>query len=367
MQRPCDVVEDVLRIYGYNNVEIPQTLKSSLTVKSETDRSYKLQTLVSEQLVGQGFNEILNNSLTREAYYAQLSAFAPEHLVRLLNPLSTDLNVLRQTLLFGGLESIAHNANRKRGNLRFFEFGNCYYFDAARKAQAQEGLTAEEIKAVPAKVLAGYSEELHLGLWLHGNRVEGSWAHPDEASSVYELKAYTMAVLQRLGISLGGLLMEEGANDIFSKSLVVKDRNGKLYLEFGLVSKALTSACDIDGDVFFAELNWTLLMKKLPKKEVSYQELPKFPAVRRDLAVLVDVGVSFAEIERIAFAADKKLIKRVELFDVYEGKNLPAGKKSYAFAVTMQDESKTMNDKQTDAVMKKIIAAAEKQLGAELR
>ncbi len=367
VQRPCDVVEDVLRIYGYNNVEIPQTLKSSLTVKSETDRSYKLQTLVSEQLVGQGFNEILNNSLTREAYYAQLSAFAPEHLVRLLNPLSTDLNVLRQTLLFGGLESIAHNANRKRGNLRFFEFGNCYYFDAARKAQAQEGLTAEEIKAVPAKVLAGYSEELHLGLWLHGNRVEGSWAHPDEASSVYELKAYTMAVLQRLGISLGGLLMEEGANDIFSKSLAVKDRNGKLYLELGLVSKALTSACDIDGDVFFAELNWTLLMKKLPKKEVSYQELPKFPAVRRDLAVLVDVGVSFAEIERIAFAADKKLIKRVELFDVYEGKNLPAGKKSYAFAVTMQDESKTMNDKQTDAVMKKIIAAAEKQLGAELR
>ncbi len=367
VQRPCDVVEDILRIYGYNNVEIPTALKSSLTVKGDTDRSYKLQTLVSEQLVGQGFNEILNNSLTREAYYTSLKTYAPEHLVRLINPLSSDLNVMRQTLLFGGLESIAHNANRKNGNLRFFEFGNCYHFDAARKAQVQEGLTAEEIKAVPAKVLAGYSEELHLGLWLHGNRVEGSWAHVDEASSVYELKAYAMAVLQRLGISLGGLLVAEGCNDIFAKSLAVTDRNGKLYLELGLVSKALTAACDIDGDVFFADVNWTLLMKKLPKKEVTFRELPKFPAVRRDLAVLVDVGVTFAEIERIAFAADKKLIKRVELFDVYEGKNLPAGKKSYAFAVTMQDESKTMNDKQTDAIMKKIIASVEKQLGAELR
>ncbi len=367
VQRPCDVVEDILRIYGYNNVEIPTSLKSSLTIKGIEDRSYKLQSLVSEQLVGQGFNEILNNSLTREAYYNNLQTHAPEHLVRLINPLSSDLNVMRQTLLFGGLESIAHNANRKNGNVRFFEFGNCYHFDAARKAQVQEGLTPEEIKAVPAKVLAGYSEELHLGLWLYGNRVEGSWAHADEASSVYELKAYTLAVLKRLGISLNGFLVEEGHNDVFAKSLAVTDRNGKLYLELGLVKKAVTATCDVEGEVYFADINWTLLMKKLPKKEVSYQELPKFPAVRRDLAVLVNTEVTFAQIERIAFAADKKIIKRVELFDVYEGKNLPAGKKSYAFAVYMQDETKTMNDKQTDAIMKKIIASVEKQLGAELR
>ena len=367
VQRPCDVVEDILRIYGYNNVEIPTSLKSSLTIKGIEDRSYKLQSLVSEQLVGQGFNEILNNSLTREAYYNNLQTHAPEHLVRLINPLSSDLNVMRQTLLFGGLESIAHNANRKNGNVRFFEFGNCYHFDAERKAQVQEGLTPEEIKAVPAKVLAGYSEELHLGLWLYGNRVEGSWAHADEASSVYELKAYTLAVLKRLGISLNGFLVEEGHNDVFAKSLTVTDRNGKLYLELGLVKKAVTATCDVEGEVYFADINWTLLMKKLPKKEVSYQELPKFPAVRRDLAVLVNTEVTFAQIERIAFAADKKIIKRVELFDVYEGKNLPAGKKSYAFAVYMQDETKTMNDKQTDAIMKKIIASVEKQLGAELR
>ena len=367
VQRPCDVVEDILRIYGYNNVEIPTSLKSSLTIKGIEDRSYKLQSLVSEQLVGQGFNEILNNSLTREAYYNNLQTHAPEHLVRLINPLSSDLNVMRQTLLFGGLESIAHNANRKNGNVRFFEFGNCYHFDAARKAQVQEGLTPEEIKAVPAKVLAGYSEELHLGLWLYGNRVEGSWAHADEASSVYELKAYTLAVLKRLGISLNGFLVEEGHNDVFAKSLAVTDRNGKLYLELGLVKKAVTATCDVEGEVYFADINWTLLMKKLPKKEVSYQELPKFPAVRRDLAVLVNTEVTFAQIERIAFAADKKIIKRVELFDVYEGKNLLAGKKSYAFAVYMQDETKTMNDKQTDAIMKKIIASVEKQLGAELR
>ena len=367
VQRPCDVVEDILRIYGYNNVEIPTSLKSSLTIKGIEDRSYKLQSLVSEQLVGQGFNEILNNSLTREAYYNNLQTHAPEHLVRLINPLSSDLNVMRQTLLFGGLESIAHNANRKNGNVRFFEFGNCYHFDAERKAQVQDGLTPEEIKAVPAKVLAGYSEELHLGLWLYGNRVEGSWAHADEASSVYELKAYTLAVLKRLGISLNGFLVEEGHNDVFAKSLAVTDRNGKLYLELGLVKKAVAATCDVEGEVYFADINWTLLMKKLPKKEVSYQELPKFPAVRRDLAVLVNTEVTFAQIERIAFAADKKIIKRVELFDVYEGKNLPAGKKSYAFAVYMQDETKTMNDKQTDAIMKKIIASVEKQLGAELR
>lgn len=353
VQRPCDVVEDILRIYGYNNVEIPTAVKSSLTIKSICDESYKLQTLISEQLVGSGFHEILNNSLTREAYYNDLKTHAPENLVRLMNPLSTDLNVMRQTLLFGGLESIAHNANRKSSNLRFFEFGNCYRFDAERKN--------------PEKVLAAYSEELHLGLWVTGNRVEGSWAHADESSSIYELKAYAMNVLQRLGISLAGLLIEEGKNDIFAKSIAVTDRNGKLFLELGLVKKALLVAADVNQEVYFADFNWTLLLKKLPKKEVSYKELPKFPAVRRDLALLLDRNVPFGDIERIALATEKKLLKRVELFDVYEGKNLDAGKKSYAVAFTLQDETKTMNDKQTEAIMSKIIARLEKELGAVLR
>ena len=353
VQRPCDVVEDVLRIYGYNNVEIPTSLKSSLTLKGIHDVSFRLQTLVSEQLVGCGFNEILNNSLTREAYYNESKTYAPEHLVRLINPLSTDLNVMRQTLLFGGLESIAHNANRKASNLRFFEFGNCYHFDADKKN--------------PEKVLAGYSEEQHLGLWLTGKRVEGSWAHADEASNIYELKAYALNVLKRLGISLAGLLVEDGKSDIFSKSIAVTDRNGKLYLELGLVKKTFLVACEVEQEVYYADFNWSLLMKKLPKKEVSYKELPKFPAVRRDLALLLDSSVKFADIERIAFATEKKLLRRVELFDVYEGKQLEAGKKSYAVAFTLQDETKTMNDKQTEAIMSKIIAQLEKQLGATLR
>ena len=180
VQRPCDVVEDILRIYGYNNVEIPTTLKSSLSVKGEVDKSVKLQNLVGEQLVGCGFNEILNNSLTAAAYYDGLETYKPENLVRLMNPLSNDLNVMRATLLFGGLESIQHNANRKNADLKFFEFGNCYHFHAEKKN--------------PEKVLSGYSEELHMGLWVTGKRVSNSWAHADENASVYELKAYVLNI-----------------------------------------------------------------------------------------------------------------------------------------------------------------------------
>lgn len=356
VQRPCDVVEDILRIYGYNNVEIPTAVKSSLTIKGEVDRSNKLQNLVSEQLVGEGFREILNNSLTKEAYYNDLTAYPKDRAVKLLNPLSSDLNVLRQTLLFGGLESIAHNANRKNANLRFFEFGNCYYKNPD---------TTEEQKA--ADTLAAYSEDLHLGLWLTGKRVEASWAHPEEPSSVYELKAYVGHILTRLGAPVGKLKQQTGANDIFAKSLALVDNNGTVVLEFGLVKKALTAAFDISAEVYFADINWTLLMKKTKKHSVNFTEISKFPAVSRDLALLVDKSVEFARIEQIAFAADRKFLKKVTLFDVYEGKNLEAGKKSYAVNFLLQDDTKTMNDKQTDAVMAKIIASLEKQLGAKLR
>ena len=353
VQRPCDVVEDILRIYGYNNVEIPTAVKSSLTVKGEEDRSNKLENLVSEQLVGCGFREIMNNSLTKAAYYDDLKTYPSENLVRLLNPLSSDLNVLRQTLLFGGLESIEHNVNRKNSNLSFFEFGNCYYYNKEKKN--------------PEKILAAYDEEMHLGLWLTGNRVEGSWAHPDEASSIYELKAYVANILTRLGVSMGGLVVGAGSNDLFSKSLSVADRNGKLLLELGLVRKSLAVACGVEQEVFFAELNWTLLMKKTQKNAVSFKEISKYPAVSRDLALLLDKNVEFAEVERVAFASEKKLLKSVRLFDVYDGEHLEAGKKSYAVNFILQDESKTMSDKQTDAVMNKIIANLEKQLGAKLR
>ena len=354
VQRPCDVIEDILRIYGYNNVEIPTSVKSSLNIKGEVDRSNKLVNLVSEQLVGAGFREILNNSLTKEAYYEGLESHPQKELVKLMNPLSTDLNVLRGTLLFGGLETIAHNANRKQGNLRLFEVGNCYRFDPDKTATEQN-------------VLAAYSEDFHLGLWVTGKRVEGSWAHPDEDSSVYELKAYVMNILTRIGLPMGGLVIGKGHSDLFGKSLSIADRNGKNLVELGLVRHALTHRADINVPVYFADLNWTALMKKLKKNAVSFKEISKYPAVSRDLALLLDKNVEFAEIERIAYASEKKLLKRVELFDVYEGQNLEEGKKSYAVNFILQDEQKTMSDKQTDAVMQKIIANLEKQIGAKLR
>ncbi len=354
VQRPCDVIEDILRIYGYNNVEIPTSVKSSLNIKGDVDRSNKLANLISEQLVGAGFNEILNNSLTKEAYYEGLECCPPASLVHLMNPLSNDLGVLRGTLLFGGLEVIAHNANRKMANLRLFEVGNCYHMDASKES-------------TPERPLAPYSEESHLGLWVCGNRVEGSWAHPAEETSVYELKAYVMNILQRIGLPLGGLVIGNGSSDLFGKSLQIADRNGKVFVELGLVRRALTARLGIEMPVYFADLNWTALMKKVRNASVSFREISKFPAVSRDLALLVDKSVEFAAIERVAYACEKKLLRSVVLFDVYEGKNLEAGKKSYAVNFILQDETKTMSDKQTDAIMQKIIAQLEKQIGAKLR
>ena len=353
VQRPCDVVEDILRIYGYNNVEIPTAVKSSLTIKGDVDRANKLENIIAEQMVGEGFHEILNNSLTKEAYYKDLKTYAADNLVRLINPLSSDLNVMRQSLIFGGLESIAHNVNRKSQNLRFFETGNCYYYNSSKH-------TADH-------TLAAYSQSHFIGLWLTGKRVEGSWAHADENSSVYELKAYVCNILKRLGCELGGMKIVAGENDIFAKSLAITDRNGQVMVELGLVSKALTAMLDIEQEVYYAEINWTMLMKRIKKNVVSFKEISKFPIVKRDLALLVDKSVEFAQIEQIAYASEKKLLKSVELFDVYEGKNLETGKKSYAVNFVLQDENKTMNDKQTDAIMNKIILNLQKQLGASLR
>ena len=353
VQRPCDVVEDILRIYGYNNVEIPTALKSSIAVKNKEDRSHRLQQLVAEQLVGCGFNEILNNSLTKAAYYDGNETFRPENLVNLMNPLSNDLNVMRQTLLFGGLESIAHNANRKNADLRFFEYGNCYYYNKEKK-------DAE-------KVLACYSEDYHLGLWLTGKRTSGSWAHADEDSSVYELKAYVENIFARLGINLRSLVVGNLTDDIYSTALNYHTRGGKLLATVGIVSKKVTKAFDIDNEVYYADINWKAVMQAIKSVKVSYTELSKFPSVKRDLALLLDKNVQFADIERIAYECERKLLKAVELFDVYEGKNLEPGKKSYAISFILQDEEKTLNDKQIDKIMSKLIASYEKQLGAKLR
>lgn len=353
VQRPCDVVEDILRVYGYNNVEIPSQLKSSLVVKGDEDKKHKLEEIVSEQLVGCGFNEILNNSLTKAAYYEGLNRYEAENCVRIMNPLSSDLNVMRQSLLFGGLESIAYNANRKNPDLRFFEFGNIYNFSKE--------------KHNPEMPMAAYKEECHLGLWVTGKRVKGSWAHPDEDSSFYELKAYVDNILRRIGLNSGTVVMHGSDNNIFSKGIAIENRGGKLLVEMGVVSKSLLKASGIDAPVYYADLNWSALAKAVRKNKVGYKEISKYPPVSRDLALLLDKSVDFAQIEQIAYQTEKKLLKNVELFDVYEGKNLPEGKKSYAVNFILQDEGKTLNDKQIDAVMNKLISNIRGKLGAELR
>ena len=353
VQRPCDVVEDILRIYGYNNVEIPTQLKSSLTILGEADKAYHLQNVIGEQLVGCGFREILNNSLTKTSYYTELNKYTEETTVKVMNPLSSDLGVMRQSLLFGGLESICRNVNHKMPNLRFFEFGNCYHYSPEKKNDE------DPIKA--------YTEEMHLGMWITGKRVEGSWTHPDEQSSFYELKGYVLNIVKRLGVNPGIMVCEHSDNNVFGKALVLKTRAGKVLCEMGTVCHKILKKMDISQDVFYADLNWDNLMRAIKKNETLYHDISKFPSVSRDLALLIDKSVQFEQIEQIARQTEKKLLKSVELFDVYEGKNLPAGKKSYAVNFILQDESKTLTDKQIDAIMTKLINNIKQKLGAELR
>ncbi|GKG74125.1 phenylalanine--tRNA ligase subunit beta [Parabacteroides sp. AM58-2XD] len=353
VQRDVDVIEDILRIYGYNNIEFSDSVKSNLSYKTATDRSYDLQNLISEQLCGSGFNEIMNNSLTRSAYYDELTTYPVSHCVMLMNPLSADLNGMRQTLLFGGLESIEHNVKRKNGNIRFFEFGNCYDYNVEKK---REDAT-----------LAEFSEDYRLGLWVCGDRVENSWAHADEKATVYELKAYVENILIRLGVNLKKVVFGNLSNDMYSTGVSITTTSGRELGTFGIVNRKICKAMDIDFEVYYAELSWTLLMKETKKNKVTFSEISKFLAVKRDLALLLDKSVQFAEIEKIAEESERKLLKEVSLFDVYEGKNLPDGKKSYAVSFYLQDETKTLNDKQIDAIMQKIRKNLESKLGASLR
>ncbi|MDH6342536.1 phenylalanyl-tRNA synthetase beta chain [Parabacteroides sp. PFB2-12] len=351
VQRDVDVIEDILRIYGYNNIEFGDNVKSNLSYKTQTDRSYELQNLVSEQLVGGGFHEIMNNSFTPRAYYEALETYPADRCVMLLNPLSTDLNAMRQTLLFGGMDSIERNTKRRNSNIRFFEFGNCYEFNAEKKD--------------PEKALAAYKEDYRLGIWLYGNRTENNWAHPNEKLTVYELKAYVENILNRLGVQK--VIFGNLTNDIYAAGLSITTGAGRVLGSLGIVQPKLSQARDLDGEVYFAELFWDALIKETKKHKVSFAEISKFPAVKRDLALLIDKKVLFAEIEKIAYESERKLLKEVTLFDVYEGKNLPAGKKSYAVSFFLQDVDKTLNDKQIDAIMKKIQTNLEQKLGAQLR
>lgn len=351
--READVIEDILRIYGYNNIEIGDSLKSNLSYQTPTDKGYDLQNLISDQLTGSGFNEIMNNSLTKESYYAENNVYPKANCVHLLNPLSNDLSVMRQTLLYGGLESIAYNRNHKNPDIRFYEFGNCYFYNAGKKTESE--------------TLREYAEEYHLGLWLSGNAVTTSWATPDEKSSVYQLKAYVENIMLRLGIPAGKYTYNQFSDDIYNMAVNIESKTGRKLGVFGIVSKKVLKMQDINTDVYFAELNWDALMKEIRKHTVIYADISKYPAVKRDLALLLDKGVLFEDVEKAAYKAERKLLKQVALFDVYEGKNLPEGKKSYAVNFILQDNEKTLTDKQIDAIMKKILSQLEADLGAQLR
>ncbi len=324
-----------------------------MTVQNDCDRKNHLQNLVSEQLVGCGFNEILNNSLSKTAYYNGLSAYTDETTVHVMNPLSQDLGVMRQTLFFGGMESIVRNVNRKAANLKFFEFGNCYHYSPEKK-DAENPMKA-------------YTEEEHMALWLTGKRVEGSWAHADEKATVYELKAYVTNIFKRLGFPMGMLVSEKTTDNIFSDGVELKNRGGKVFCRYGIVAKEQLKAFSISQPVYYADINWTAVNKAIEKNKVEYKEISKYPAVSRDLALLLDKSVKFSEIEQIARQTEKKLLRSVELFDVYEGKNLPEGKKSYAVNFILQDEQKTLTDNQIDAIMKKLQTNLCTKLNASLR
>ena len=356
VQRECDVVEDILRIYGYDNVEFPEKLNTSLAYGVKPDPE-KLRRRIAEQLTAQGFNEILNNSLTKVSYYEPLTQLTLDTCVKIMNPLSQDLGVMRQTLLFGGLESIARNANRKNSDLKFYEFGNCYHYKANPAAREHN----------PENSLVEYSEEPHMALWITGNKAAQTWVRKEEKTTFYQLRAYVNNILVRLGVDLSKTTVERLENELFSDGLVLKATNGKALGFIGIVARKQLKAFDIEQEVFYADLDWNQLLKQNKQYKAVINDLPKYPEVKRDFALLVDKSVEFADLARAAFATEKKLLKNVYLFDVYEGKNLEAGKKSYALSFILQDAENTLKDTQIENIMNRMKATFEEKFHATLR
>lgn len=351
--RPCDVVEDILRIYGYNKIEMPLQVRSSLSYKSTTDAAADMQRVVANQLSGAGFREILNNSLTAVSYYQDDE---PERCVRLLNPLSQDLAVMRRTLLYGGLESIEHNVNRKSKDLAMYEFGNVYFYDGSRESTVEAPLRP-------------FSQGARLALWLTGDSRVASWQAPALEASFYDLRAYVDNILRHLGFDVARDIVYAVAepSKLFAAAMNVATRKGKDLGILGIVSRAACGKCDLKVPVFFAELDWDALTNAAQKLGITYYDLPKTQAVKRDLALLIDTSVTMADIEKVVKDSEKKILRDVTLFDVYEGDKLPEGKKSYAVTVTLRDDEKTLQDKYIDNVMNRIIANLRNRLGAELR
>ena len=360
VQRECDVVEDLLRIYGYNNVEFPEKLNTNLVYGKQPD-PVALQRRLSEQLTGQGFNEILNNSLTKVSYYEESDVYPLEHCVRIMNPLSSDLGVMRQTLLFGGLESIQRNANRKNADLKFYEFGNCYHYN---RQQPEIGNQKQE---EPISPLQQYTEEMHLALWLTGNKTAQSWVRGEEKTTFYQLHAYVRNLLRRLGVNMERCTYEDMSSTLFTEGLRIIAPNGKTLGIMGVVSKKVLRGFDIENPVYFADLDWKNLLKQNKQYKPVISDLPKYPEVKRDLALLVDKQVRFGDLRKAAFETERKLLKEVYLFDVYEGKTLDLGKKSYALSFILQDNENTLKDKQIENVMQRLQKVFEDKFGAHLR
>ncbi len=353
VRREADLIEDILRIYGYNNVEIPLHVNSTLSYIQKPDRTCVVN-LVSDMLTSRGFTEIMSNSLTKASYYEGLQAYKSENCVRILNPLSADLSVMRQTLLFNTMEAVQLNANRRNGDLKIYEFGNCYSYDPSRELAEGEGN------------LVRYSENYRLAITVTGAANRVSWNSPAKTASFYTLRAEVELMLKRFGLNIYDLKCDSISNDLFAEALLLYVNN-KPLITMGQIDRRITKLFDLKQDVFFAEVDFDLLLKATRKHKVTAEELSKFPEVRRDLALLLDKGVSFSELRNIAFATERKLLKSVSLFDVYEGDKLPAGKKSYALGFILEDKTQTLNDKTIERVMANLQKAFESKVGAQIR
>ena len=351
VKRPCDVIEDILRIYGYNNVEIPSRVRSTLSYAPKPDRN-RLMNLAADYLSANGFTEIMSNSLTRAAYYEGLESYRAENCVRILNPLSADLSVMRQTLLFNMLEAVQLNANRRNGDLKLYEFGNCYFYDEAKRADETP--------------LAAYSEEYRLAIAVTGIAVPASWNVQPQAASFFTLRAVAEKLLRRFGIDIYALKTETLQSDLFGEALTMA-LNGRELLQIGTVSRNIRRKLDVKQDVFYLEMNFEALVKSTKKHRIVAEELSKFPEVKRDLALLVDKQVTFSALRDVAFATERKLLKSVSLFDVYEGDKLPEGKKSYALSFILEDKTRTLDEKAIERAMQNLTAQFERQCGAHVR
>ncbi len=345
--READMIEEILRIYGFNNIHTPLQVRSTLSNAPKPDE-HKLRNRVSEFLSAQGFAEAMSNSLTKAGYYENGETYKAEESVKILNPLSNDLNVLRQTLLFNALEATSRNINYRNTDVQIYEFGHTY------KHTGNENET-----------LAGYHEEHHLALLISGNQTAVNWNSPEKESDFYFLKMQVQKLLHLLNFDIEQLTVSETEADIFNYGLSYALK-GKTLVEFGAVSNKYLAQFDIEQAVFYADFNWDMILKTM-NLEIRYQEIPKYPRVKRDLALLLDDNISFAQIEKIAYKTEKKLLKNVTVFDVFKDKKLGEGKKSYAVSFIIQDDSKTLKDKQIDKIMNKLTMNFKRELGAELR